>query len=157
MSGRLHHQCLRYRDDARVTSTLVLRQPLALRIVSVVALTGLAFVLASAGLTSGAALAWLGPLAATATAALAVRTWRLRVAVTTDGLMIANTFRTRTIRWLEIDRIVYDGGVHVRLRSGREITVSAFAHVTGSLPAVSRRNARAAKRLQAAVKHHRRH
>jgi hypothetical protein len=134
-----------------------MRQPVVLRIVSVVALGTFVIMLALGGLVSGGALAWLGPLAAVIAAIVMVRNWRLRVVVTTKELVIVNVFRTHSFTWSEVDRVVYDGGVNVRLRSGREVGVSTFADVPGALPLVRRRNAQAAKRLQAAVKHYRRH
>ena len=136
--------------------TLVMRQPTALRIVSVVALSAFVIVMALGGLASEGGLTWLGPPAAALAAMVTVRNWRLRVVVSAEGLVIANVFRTHNLTWSEVDRVLYEGGVIVRLRSGREVGVSAFADVPGALPAVRRRNAKAAKRLQAAVKHHRR-
>jgi hypothetical protein len=109
------------------------------------------------GFASGGVLAWLGPVVAVVVAAVAVRTWLLRAVIAPEALTLVNTFRTRTFSWADIDRVVYNGGVQVRLRSGREVSVAAFSQVPGAFPAVSRRNATAAKRLQAAVKHYKRH
>jgi hypothetical protein len=143
------------RDDDGVTATLVMRQPAAVRIASVLALSAFTIALAFGGLASGGVLAWLGPLAAVLTAFVTLRTWRLQAVVSPESLVIANLFRTHDLAWSEVDRVVGDGGVFVRLRSGREVAVSAFADVPGALPAVRRRNERAAKQLRAAVKRHR--
>jgi len=133
-----------------------MRQPLALRIFSVVALSTFAIMLALGAWAVGGAFAWLGPLAAVIEAIVTVRTWRLRVIVSTEELVVANLFRTHHFTWSEVDRVVHDGSVNVRLRSGQEVVVSAFADVPGALPMVRRRNAKAAEQLQAAVKRYRR-
>jgi hypothetical protein len=86
-----------------------MRQPVVLRIVSVVALSTFVILLALGGLVSGGALAWLGPLAAAIAAIVTVRHWRLRVAVSTEELVIANLLRTHSFSWSAVDRVVYDG------------------------------------------------
>jgi hypothetical protein len=140
----------------RVMGTLVMRQPMMLRIASVVVLGVFAILLATGGLASGGMLAWLGPSAGVLGAFVSVRSWRLRIVVSAEALVIANLLRTHTLDWAEVDRVVDDGGVRVRLRSGREIGVSAFEDVPGAFPVVRSRNARTAKQLKAAVRNYRR-
>jgi hypothetical protein len=137
-------------------SVLVLRQPMMLRIASAVLLSVFAFMLAVGALASGSVLAWFGPPAGLLGALGAVRNWRLGVVVSAEELVIANLSRTHHLDWTEVDRVVVDGGVRVRLRSGREVGITAFEAVPGAFPMVRSRNAKAAKQLEAAVKKYRR-
>lgn len=136
---------------------LVLRQPWWIRLVSstLLVLTGL--VLAAAGLDAGGVWRLLGPAAGVALGVTAGRTWRLSVLTTSTGLTIRNHLRTHRCSWEETDRVLGDQDVVVlRLRGGREITVSAFSLPGGALPSVARRNREAARLLRSVVSQRRR-
>lgn len=132
-----------------------MRQPWALRVASTILLCGFTLMLAVGGLASGGALPLPGLLAAALAALVTVRNWRLRVVVRDEGLLVANLVRTHRVPWAEIDRAVDEGGVVVRLRSGQQVSVAAFADVPGALPMVRRRNVQASRQLQSAIKRHR--
>lgn len=128
---------------------------MSLRVGSTALLAVFAVMLTGAAVSAGGFFAWLSPVVFALGSAAALRNWRLGVHVTRDRLVVANSFRTHILTWKEVDRVVDNGGVRVRLRSGREVPVSAFTDVPGGLPLVRSRNARAAKELQTLVKRYR--
>ena len=104
-----------------------------------------ALMLTGAAVAAGGLFAWLSPLVLAVGICMAVRNWQLGVHVSGDRLVVVNALRTYSWTWDEVDRVVDNGGVPVRLRSGRERAVSAFTDVPGALPLVRSRNAHAAK------------
>lgn len=128
---------------------------MSLRVGGTGLLAAFALMLTGAAVAAGGFFAWLSPLVLAAGTFAAVRNWRLGVQVSRDGLVVANSFRTYSLSWGDVDRVVDNGGVRVRLRSGRELAVSAFMDVPGAFSLVRSRNARAAKELQTLVKRYR--
>lgn len=128
---------------------------MSLRVGSTALLAASAVMSTGGAVLAGGPFAWLSPMVLALGASAALRNWRLGVQVSRDRLVVANSFRTHVLSWQEVDRVVDDGAVRVRLRSGRELAVSAFTDVPGGLPWVRSRTARAAKELQTLVKRYR--
>lgn len=120
---------------------------MSLRVGNTALLVALAVMLTGGAVLAGGHSAWLSPLVLALGTSAGLGNWRLGVHVSRDCLVVANSFRTHILTWHEVDRVVDNGCVRVRLLSGRELAVSAFMDVLGGLPLVRPRNARAAKEL----------
>ena len=126
----------------------VLRQPLMVRLMNVLAAAGCAVLLLLYGLAEGGALALLAVPSAALAVAGGVRAWQLRIEVADGEVRLVNWLRVVRVPWTEVERFGFDGSVWVRRRDMRQHTASAFASVTGALPSTRGPARRAAAALE---------
>ena len=131
-----------------VTAHHVFRLPLWLRLLCAVPFGWLAGGLVVGGLEEGGWLLVLCLAGASATVALTVRSWLVRVDVAGHEVTIVNLFRTLHVPWAEVTRFGYDQGLWVRRRSGRQHAISAFPGTPGQLSSATRRGEAVAQQLE---------
>ena len=104
----------------------------------------LAGVLAVGGIETDGALGLLGSVGAVLVLVIVWRSWQLRVDALSDGVRIVNWTLTLEVPWDEIDRFEFDGGVSLRRRDLRSMSMSAFPFPSRDVFSIARRRNQAA-------------
>ena len=112
----------------------VFRQPLAVRLMNVLAGVGCAALLLLYAFDERGVWALLALLLAALAVAVSVRGWQLRIEVADGEVRFVNWLRVVRVPWADVERFGFDGSVWVRRRDLRQHEAAAFAPVPGVLP-----------------------